>query len=77
MELDLDGAGRHLTPDIEVVLYRVVQEALTNVARHAGAAAARVRRQRRARRAAGVEDDGRGAADDAKPQLGGSACASA
>ncbi len=71
VHLDLEGAGRRLAPDVEVVIYRVVQEALTNVARHAGAAQARVR-VASDERAVGlaVEDDGRGAADDARPHLG-------
>jgi signal transduction histidine kinase len=69
--LDLDGASRRLAPEVEVVIYRVVQEALTNVARHAGASAARVEvlRDAQAVRLA-IEDDGRGVADDVRPHLG-------
>jgi signal transduction histidine kinase len=71
VHLDLEGAGRRLAPEVEVVLYRVVQEALTNVAKHAGAAQARVRvaSDERAVELA-IEDDGRGAADDARPHMG-------
>jgi signal transduction histidine kinase len=42
VDLRLDGAARPLSPEIEVCAYRVVQEALTNVVRHAGASAVRV-----------------------------------
>jgi signal transduction histidine kinase len=34
--LEIDGVPRPLSPDAGVTLYRVVQEALTNVAKHAG-----------------------------------------
>jgi two-component system sensor histidine kinase UhpB len=69
--LDLDGAGRHVADDVAVVLYRVVQEALTNVARHAGAARAHVQvRSDHHSVVVVVEDDGRGAADDAEPHMG-------
>ncbi|MEZ7129737.1 sensor histidine kinase [Nonomuraea sp. AD125B] len=37
------GARRALPPEVDRAAYRIVQEALTNVSRHAGAAAARVR----------------------------------
>ncbi len=36
------GGTARLDPDVELVAYRVVQEALTNIARHAGATTARV-----------------------------------
>ncbi|HEX5591099.1 MAG TPA: GAF domain-containing sensor histidine kinase [Candidatus Limnocylindrales bacterium] len=40
--LECDGAGRVLSPTSEVQLLRVVQEALTNVRKHAGASLVRV-----------------------------------
>jgi two-component system nitrate/nitrite sensor histidine kinase NarX len=40
--LDCDGSGRSLPPKAEVQLLRVVQEALTNVRKHAGASTVRV-----------------------------------
>lgn len=55
-----------LSPDAELVVYRVTQEALTNVARHAGASAVEVGLSRRGERLRlRVRDDGQG--------LGGSA----
>jgi two-component system sensor histidine kinase UhpB len=55
-----DGGGR-LPPQVELVLYRVVQEALTNAAKHAHASTLRVDLRRRSDEVvAGVEDDGRG-----------------
>ncbi|WP_157548021.1 sensor histidine kinase [Nonomuraea candida] len=63
---EVEGPERRVDPDAELVLYRVLQEGLTNVLRHAGA------RRVRARLAYGAErvvltvgDDGRGAADPA------------
>ena len=41
--VDLAGLGRRLPPDLEVAAYRIVQEALTNVARHARASSAELR----------------------------------
>jgi CheY-like chemotaxis protein len=75
-EFDLAGAG--VTEELQVAIYRVVQEALTNVARHSGAKRALVRV---ARQPGGieviVEDNGRGAATNPTPHLGLLGCASA
>jgi two-component system sensor histidine kinase UhpB len=52
---------RRLPPQIELVLYRVVQEALTNVAKHANAHAVQVELSRDRREVvASVSDDGDG-----------------
>jgi PAS domain S-box-containing protein len=54
------GAGR-FTLEVELIVYRVVQEALTNVAKHAGASRVSVIVEHRdAVLMAMVEDDGRG-----------------
>lgn len=69
--IDLEGANRRLPPDVEVVIYRVVQEALTNVARHARATDVDVRLTADAREVRiVVEDNGRGIAADASPHMG-------
>jgi signal transduction histidine kinase len=53
-----------LPPETETVLYRLVQEALTNVVKHAGAEHVSIVLTRRERRVTAViEDDGRGFAD--------------
>ncbi|MEU4213426.1 histidine kinase [Streptomyces sp. NPDC026206] len=41
--LAVEGRPRPLAPDVQVTVYRVVQEALTNVLRHAGATTVSVR----------------------------------
>jgi two-component system sensor histidine kinase UhpB len=55
-----DRDGR-LPPQVELVLYRVVQEALTNVAKHADAREVRVQLRRRPDEViAAITDDGQG-----------------
>lgn len=62
------GGDEGLTAEAETHLYRIVCEALTNVARHAGARRASVILQRaRGHLLAIVEDDGRGFDPDAAP----------
>jgi signal transduction histidine kinase len=62
--------NRRLPPEIEIVLYRVVQEALTNIIKHAGAEhVSIVIRSREASVAATIDDDGRGfAVDDVRAE---------
>jgi signal transduction histidine kinase len=71
VRLLIEDGLRGFTPEQEVVVYRVVQEALTNVARHAAA------RQVLVTLADGsgalrltIEDDGRGVAGEPRPQMG-------
>ena len=64
-------AADRLPPEVETVVYRVVQEALTNITRHAGAATASITvivAEGRVR--ALVEDDGVGFETDATPTRG-------
>ena len=57
--------------DVQVTIYRVTQEALTNVARHAAARHVDVRLEvERSEARLSVQDDGRGAPPDATPNLG-------
>jgi signal transduction histidine kinase len=60
-ELEATPMGERLPPDVETALYRLVQEALTNVVKHAGATRVSVVLTRRATGVGVlVEDDGRG-----------------
>jgi signal transduction histidine kinase len=69
--LEADDPVRPFSPEEEVVVYRVVQEALTNVARHAGASHARVRLELdNGRTRLVIEDDGRGVSGELTPHLG-------
>lgn len=61
VDLQVRGLERRLPDEVETALYRIVQEALVNVVRHAGAARVRVVLEERGDRLqATVEDDGRG-----------------
>ena len=71
-ELDIDPGGADLPREIESAAYFVVAEALTNVAKHSGAARAEVRIARSGGLlVAEVRDDGSGAADPAGSGLDG------
>jgi signal transduction histidine kinase len=71
VELDVDEGFRVTEADQQVVIYRVIQEALTNVARHSGARRAVVRlRPADAGVELNIEDDGRGFASEPTPHLG-------
>ncbi len=74
VEVDFHAAGLdggRLPAPVETALYRVVQEALTNVLRHAGARRVNVVLQRSAGQvAAVVEDDGRGFDPESAPGAG-------
>ena len=69
-ELKLDLAGSRLEPEIEGTVYRLVQEALSNTAKHADCDRANVRVvERGGRISIEVQDDGRGF-DPAEPRTG-------
>ena len=56
-----EGLKKRLRPNVELVLYRIVQEALTNVAKHSAARGVEVRLRRRSNIVTvTVTDDGRG-----------------
>ncbi|MFJ8111741.1 sensor histidine kinase [Streptomyces sp. NPDC096132] len=59
VRIDLEGTARPLTPGVDLTAYRIVQEALTNVTKHAAARTAQVRlRFGRDRLTITVTDDG-------------------
>jgi len=61
VDLAIEGAERRADPAVETLVYRIVQEALTNVARHSGANAAAVRLRREPDRlTVRIEDRGSG-----------------
>jgi signal transduction histidine kinase len=65
--LTCEGLERRLPADVEVCAYRIVQEALTNVARHSGAASCAVSVVRRGDDVQlAIEDQGRGLAAAAR-----------
>ena len=59
--LDEDGKTRPLPPGVDLTAYRIIQEALTNVTKHAGIGTARVvLAWRRDRVTITIDDDGTG-----------------
>jgi signal transduction histidine kinase len=73
VRMSVDGLSRRLPADVELVLYRVVQEALTNIAKHASASSAIVSLSRRRNEVTlNVEDDGVGFEVDDGRQTNGS-----
>ena len=61
VELVVEGVAERLPPSVNVSAFRIAQEALTNVLRHAGPASARVLvRYRHDAVEVSIEDDGRG-----------------
>lgn len=66
-----DDLPQDLDDDVGIALFRIVQEALTNAARHSGATQVRIElgRQGRSLRLA-VADDGRGMDDPERPHRG-------
>lgn len=71
VDLDIDTGGTTFPPEIEVVLYRVVQEALTNIVRHARASWVHAQVVISGREVLlTVEDDGQGIAPGSEPRLG-------
>ncbi|CAG0983713.1 partial serine/threonine-protein kinase RsbW, partial [Gammaproteobacteria bacterium] len=61
VQLDISNLEERLPAHVETALYRIIQEALTNVTRHAQATTVHLRLQRSgATVIARIEDDGRG-----------------
>lgn len=72
VETDVSGVDGLLAPEAELALYRIVQEALSNVVRHSDAGRTRITLSSTARAVtATVEDDGRGFEVDAEMASGG------
>jgi signal transduction histidine kinase len=71
IELTVEGTPRPLPPTVDLSAYRIVQEGITNVIKHAGATRAEVRIRYEPRRLAlSICDDGRGAMPAADPGRG-------
>jgi signal transduction histidine kinase len=69
--LEAEGNLGPLEPELEVAVFRVVQEGLTNVARHAAARHATVRLgMENGSVLLTIQDDGRGVAGEPRPHLG-------
>jgi signal transduction histidine kinase len=71
VHVDAEESASAIPPELQVVVYRVAQEALTNVARHARAGSARVTlRSSGASLRLDIEDDGVGVNGPLRPNLG-------
>jgi signal transduction histidine kinase len=82
VDLDLDRDFDRLPPDTELALFRLVQEALTNVSRHSGSPTARIELAREGNGSGQnvvltIEDEGRGMPDTGMRALIGGRRASA
>jgi signal transduction histidine kinase len=72
VRLDVSGQPRDLPTGVDLAAYRIIQESLTNVIRHARAATARIAiAYGRADVVIQVEDDGRGVDERELPTIGG------
>jgi signal transduction histidine kinase len=60
VELELSPRIGRMPPDIELALFRVVQESLTNIQRHSGSQQAKIRIDRNAHLTLEISDRGRG-----------------
>lgn len=66
LELEVGERGQRLGRDVETGLFRIVQEALTNVHRHSEAKAVHIRiKSTRGRLTLSIQDDGKGIPSDA------------
>lgn len=71
VRLDVSGEPRPLPPSVDLAAYRIVQESLTNVARHAGSAGAALSISYTPRELViEVEDEGQGVPAGWDPQAG-------
>ena len=72
VRLDVSGQPRDLPTGVDLAAYRIIQESLTNVIRHARAATARIAiAYRRADVVIEIEDDGRGVDEHEPSAVGG------
>lgn len=70
VDLRISGLPRDLSPGLDLAAYRVVQEGLTNVIRHAGQAATAVLLEYGTELVITVSDDGGGSSDGGEPGRG-------
>jgi len=72
IELKCVGMNKRLEPDHEITIYRIIQEALTNVIKHARAGKAKVKLERKGDAIRlKIKDDGRGFSPEREKKRGG------